>query len=44
MKLGKPKRVYRVEPIRDPVPRQVPEKGEPARDPARVPAGPARSA
>jgi hypothetical protein len=38
MKLGKPKRVYRVEPIRDPVPQQLPEKGEPA----PVPAEPAR--
>jgi hypothetical protein len=43
MKLGKPKRVYRVEPVRDPVPRQVPEKGEPVRGPATVPAEPART-
>jgi hypothetical protein len=43
MKLGKPKRVYRVEPIRDPVPRQAPEKSEPAREPAPAPAEPAHN-
>jgi hypothetical protein len=46
MNIGKPKRIYTIEPIEDPIPREQPERvadpapTEPApREPTRVPAG-----
>jgi hypothetical protein len=43
MEIGKPKRVYRVEPLRDPVPtRREVEPAEPRRAPANPKTVPAR--
>jgi len=38
MEIGKPKRIYRVEPLRDPLPSK--REREPAAPPAVAPAGP----
>ncbi|HZO34528.1 MAG TPA: hypothetical protein VFB17_05570 [Gaiellaceae bacterium] len=38
MEIGKPKRIYRVEPLRDPLPSK--REHEPAGPPAVAPAGP----
>lgn len=42
MDVGKPQRIVRVEPLREPVPREAPAP-PPARVPEKVPAAPARS-
>lgn len=34
MEIGNPKRIYRVEPVRDPVPRPHKDPPEPVREPA----------
>jgi hypothetical protein len=39
MEIGKPRRTVRVEPLEDPVPRELPEE-PPEREPAEVPRGP----
>lgn len=43
MEIGKPRRVHRVEPVKDPVPRRRREQEPaPSRGPAKQPAAPAR--
>lgn len=37
MEIGKPKRIYRVEPLRDPVPREPARTKPPRRSPAKEP-------
>lgn len=41
MDIGKPKRIVKVEPLREPVPRERPEPA-PTREPEKVPAEPTR--
>lgn len=43
MQIGEPKRIVTVEPIEDPVPREVPAPGEPAEEPEKVPSEPERA-
>lgn len=45
MEIGKPRRVYTVEPVEAPVPRKEPSPPErrPEREPAREPAEPAKA-
>jgi hypothetical protein len=38
MDIGKPQRIYRVEPVKDP----VPQREEPVREPAKEPAEPVK--
>jgi hypothetical protein len=38
MEVGKPKRIHRVEPVREPVPAKRPQREEPSRPPETVPA------
>ncbi len=42
MDIGKPQRKVKVEPLREPVPREAPAPA-PAREPEKVPAGPGRA-
>lgn len=42
MDVGKPKRIVKVEPLRDPVPRERPS-APPEREPRKVPAEPRRA-
>lgn len=38
--IGEPQRVYTIDPLEDPVPRELPDPAEPAEPPVEVPAAP----